>query len=42
VFLQQIATSKYTPSRCSFTTGADKYHTKTKNTNEMSNNCFTM
>ena len=42
VFLQQIATSKYTLSRCSLTTGADKYHTKTKSTNEMSNNCFIM
>jgi hypothetical protein len=41
VFLDQLVTSKYTLSRCSFTTGADKY-TKTKNTNEMPNNCFTM
>ena len=31
VFLQQTAPSKYTLSRCSFTTGADKYHTKTYN-----------
>jgi len=29
-------------SRCSFTTGADKCHTKTKNTDEMSKNCFSM
>ena len=42
VFLQQTLTSKYTPSRCSFTPGADNYHTKTKNCNEMPNNCFTM
>ena len=42
VFLQQTAPSKYTLSRCSFTTGADKYHTRTTNCNEMPNNCFTM
>ena len=42
VFLQQTVTSKHTPSQCSFTTGADNYHTKTKNCNEMPNNCFTM
>ena len=29
VFLQQTATSKYAQSQCSFTTGADNYHTKT-------------
>ena len=42
VFLQQTVTSKYTLSRCSFTIGADNYHTKTKNSNEMPNNGFTM
>jgi len=42
VFLQQTVPSKYTPSRCSFTTGADNFHTKAKNSNEMPNNCFTM
>jgi len=42
VFLQQTVTSKHTPSRCSFTNGADNYHIKTKNCNEMPNNCFTM
>jgi len=35
VFLQQIATSKYTQSWCTFTTGTDNYHTKTKKCNEM-------
>ena len=39
VFLQQTLTSKYTTSRCSFTIGADNYHTKTKNSNQMPNNC---
>jgi len=29
-------------SQCSFTTGADNYHTQTKSCNEMQNNCFTM
>ena len=29
-------------SRCSFTTGADNYHTQTKNCNEMPNSCSTM
>jgi hypothetical protein len=29
-------------SRCSFITGADNYHTQTKNYNEMPSNCFTM
>jgi len=42
VFLLQKGTSKYKPSRCSFTIGADNCHTKTKNSNEMSNNGFTM
>ena len=41
VFLQQTVTSQYTPSRCSFTFGADNHHVKTKNCNEMPNNCFT-
>ena len=31
VFLQQTVTSKYNPSRCSFTSGGDNCHTKTKN-----------
>ena len=39
VFLQQTATSKYTPSWCSFTIGADNYHIGTKNSNEMPNCC---
>jgi len=42
VFLQQTVTSKYTASLCSFTFGADNYHAKTKNCNEIPNNCFTM
>ena len=42
VFLQQTVTSKYTPSWCTFTTGADNYHTKAKNSNQMPNSCFTM
>ena len=41
MFLQQTVTSKCTPSQCSFTIGADSY-TKTKYSNEMPNNYFTM
>ncbi len=42
VFLQQTVTSKYTLSWCSLTTGVDNYQTKTKNSNQMTNSCFTM
>jgi predicted nucleotidyltransferase component of viral defense system len=35
VFLQQTATSKYV-SQCSFTTGADNYHTKTIKSKQVS------
>ena len=35
-------TPNYTLSRCSFTVAADNYHTKTKNSNDMPNSCFTM
>jgi hypothetical protein len=39
VFLQQTATSKYTPSQCSITTGADNYHTKTIKSKQAAQKC---